>query len=721
MNTNIVIVKRMIIKDLEQNSLLRVIFIDTISFSIWVCRIDDNSWPYPIRSEFLQSEIERENGVFSVNQDDPYRILISLNGSETNSDRKHKERLKLIYPLVSGENERLILFTKQRNSLIRNTVETENVSRQTIINLLKQFWKRGMTYSSLRPDYSNCGGRGKPRNLTGKKVGARRTIATGTGINANNEVKKVLKVGADYYFSKKGASLISAHDHAIRLFYAKSIYCENGVLKEKTIDPEKVPTVRQLQYYIKKTYSYQHIRRRRNGDKHYDLNEREIIGFADGDVQGPGDRFQIDATIADVYLISEFDRRRIVGRPVIYFVIDVFSRLITGVYVGFEGPSWVGAMMALVSMVTPKIEFCRQYGIDIEESDWPAHYAPRRILADRGELLSVNLGKNIIEHLLIEIENTSPGRADLKALVERRFGIVPANFKPFAPGYVEKDFNNRGAKDYRLEAALSLFEFTKLVIYAVMEHNFSPIRDLKIPAEMVTEHLTTAPIDLWQWGIANRSGSLRLLTTDEVSLEVMPTDNCRITAKGIFFKGSYYNCIEANEKEWFTKARRSSWSIPVSYDPRDLSLIYIRDRTLPNGFSKCRLLNQNDQNNRKSLFEIEEINIAKKRLEAEGENKRQEKRIFIDEKMEEIKKSGTALTNTVKDLTESKLKRTKNIRYNRLNEKSIQRSSESFHISFFNEIDKNTIETIGTNVLNEKNHELSLLKGLKLEQKIDDK
>lgn len=41
---------------------------------------------------------------------------------------------------------------------------------------------------------------------------------------------------------------------------------------------------------------------------------RGILGTSTAEVIGPGSRWQIDATIADVYLVSRTDRRRIVGR-----------------------------------------------------------------------------------------------------------------------------------------------------------------------------------------------------------------------------------------------------------------------------------------------------------------------------------------------------------------------------------------------------------------------
>ena len=78
--------------------------------------------------------------------------------------------------------------------------------------------------------------------------------------------------------------------------------------------------------------------------------------------QIPGTRFQIDATIADIYLVSSLDVNKVIGRPVIYAVIDVFSyryRIICRL----EGPSWIGAMMALDNMVADKVHFVNSMGL----------------------------------------------------------------------------------------------------------------------------------------------------------------------------------------------------------------------------------------------------------------------------------------------------------------------------------------------------------------------
>lgn len=683
MTTNHVVlpVERMLVRDRAQDALLRIVFIDHATRHTWLCRVDDDSWPYPMPSHRFQEEFDPEHGRFVVELNDPWARPGVRVDEESAAAERHKQRYALIEPLIGNDDERRLFYRRDRKALIERRLKDVKSTRQTLCALLKLYWKRGMTFEALRTDYANCGSPGKRRDLAGKKkVGAPRTVAPGVGVNVDEEMRRMLHIGADFYLHRKGSTLKEALDHVVRLYFSKRVKDGNGRVVAFEVEPDAKPTVRQLQYFINTHYSTRQIRRRRHGDKNWNLQERELLGAADGDVQGPGDRFQIDATIADVYLVSQFDRRRIVGRPVIYFVVDVFSRLITGLYVGFEGPSWAGAMMALVNMVTPKVEFCRRYGIDIVEADWPSHYAPRRIMGDRGELMSVPLGANIVKSLRVEIENASPGRADLKAMVERRFGIVPAKFRQFTPGYVEKDFNERGSRDYRLDAVLDLHEFTQLVILAVLEHNFSPIRDVRLPADMVTDGLSAAPIDLWEWGVANRSGFLKTLTVEEASLNAMPSDVARVTANGIKFKGGYYSCPTALREDWFARARRDEWTVDVSFDPRSMENVYVRSPKLRGGFEACRLLDRSLDYAGKSLFEVEELGLAAKRATAAGENDRQAKRLLIDERMAEIKDKAKKKTRAVADADTPKSKKTADIRNNRAEEKEVQRGAETFFL-----------------------------------------
>jgi Mu transposase, C-terminal len=193
------------------------------------------------------------------------------------------------------------------------------------------------------------------------------------------------------------------------------------------------------------------------------------------------------------------------------------------------------------------------------------------------------LGKWIMESLRIQIENTSPGRGELDLMVERRFGVVPAIFKQWTPGYVKPDFGTRGARDYRLDSALDLTEFRR----SSYSPSFSTTarrwghRCAHGDDDWRNVRDATQSLDL---GIANRSGSLRMLGLEDVALAVMPMDSARVTAKGIRFKGGYYTSDTAEAAGWFVKARlKGEWSVTVSYDARSLDKLYILDPGTPLG------------------------------------------------------------------------------------------------------------------------------------------
>ena len=111
-----------------------------------------------------------------------------------------------------------------------------------------------------------------------------------------------------------------------------------------------------------------------------------------------------------------------------YFVMDVSSRIVTGMYIGLEGPSWAGMMMALYNATTDKVDYCHQFGIEITEEQWPCHHVPAVLLGDRGELES-HKADNLVTMLGIRVDNAPPYRGDLKPIIESHFKTINTQVK----------------------------------------------------------------------------------------------------------------------------------------------------------------------------------------------------------------------------------------------------------------------------------------------------
>lgn len=50
----------------------------------------------------------------------------------------------------------------------------------------------------------------------------------------------------------------------------------------------------------------------------------------------PGSCFELDATVLDVHIVSEFNRNHVLGRPTVYCVVDKESRMMVGLHVSME-------------------------------------------------------------------------------------------------------------------------------------------------------------------------------------------------------------------------------------------------------------------------------------------------------------------------------------------------------------------------------------------------
>lgn len=649
----------------------------------------------------IEEELENSTLVKIV---DPF--LKNIDESKLSQIEKEKRDAYWIFVSDVYENRLIeILKPKTRSKVIKDISSIFGLPTITIKRIFSRFWQRGMTKNALLPDYKNSGGKGKQRNLTDNKVGRpKKSDYNGDeiiGINITEDIKKQFEVAVNKYFrNSKKISLMQTYNFILRDFFSDPVI-EDGEKKFIVWEKSRIPTYEQFYYWFKKSEDPKKDIILREGAKKFELNEREILSNSTIETDGPGTRFQVDATIADVYLVSSLDRNRIIGRPVVYAIIDVFSRLIAGVYVGLEGPSWAGAMMALDNMLADKVEFCKDYGISITEEQWPAKHLPDIIIADNGEFEGYSV-ENLINNLNVKIENTSPYRGDLKGIVERNFRTLNTKLKHMTPGAIQKEYRKRGDPDYRLDATLTLKEFTKIYINLVIHHNCKIINKYPMEKEMLIDGIAPIPIQLWNWGIENKKGRLRVVDREVLRLNILPKGKASVSRAGIRFKGLYYASQKALEEQWFIKSKVRS--IEIVYDPRCMNNIYILHDD-GKSFESCYLLEPSEQYKDCILEEIVFNFELISELKEMEKNRQNQLNIDIDNEIEKIISEAKKEKSREIDYNQSSNKKLKGIKNNRAVEKEINRESEAFKIGrtelMKDKID-NVIEISNSNKVNDE-------------------
>lgn len=647
--------------DKDANKTFRVLWVSTDFY--YVIAIEGRSGiPIKMTREAVV------NG-FSTGKFEKILDPVQLNVREPS--KKSKERRDKLWDLVQETfcNEPSIYEKNDRGRLINELSFKTGMPKDSLYKLLRRYWKYGKVPNAFLPNYLKCGGRGKERPLSSSGRPTKKGRVRGKLLDEKDYVNFEYAI-RNYYLTKQESTMEKTFKRMLSECY--SFLDEHNVIKLLPVG--QLPSFRQLTYWYYKKYNIKQEIQKRKGNNEFELTGRAITGKADFGLMGPGSQFQIDATIGDIYLVSRFNRKDIIGRPVMYFVIDAFSRLIAGMYIGLEGPSWAGMMEALYNASVDKVSYCRQYGIEITEEQWPCHHVPAVLLGDRGELESHKADK-LVTALGIRVDNTPPFRGDLKPFIERFFRTINTTVSmPLLPGNTIK---KRKGHDYRLDATLDLWQFTQIMIHCVLYYNnHHYLASFEKNAQMMQSDVEAIPIKLWNWGITNQSGILRTFPEETIRLALLPSGKASVTEKGICFQELYYTSAKMRNDLWFEKARKKGrHQVDVSYDPRDLGRIYVLDKSSKK-YELCELI---EWNNKYSGMNLAEIHFEQEKRKAEkSNNERQdiESEINLQHNIDAIVAEAKAMAPDTKDMP--KIKRIANIKANRAKEKALIRPEESF-------------------------------------------
>ena len=267
-----------------------------------------------------------------------------------------------------------------------------------------------------------------------------------------------------YYYSPVKMSLRGAYE----MYLMDECRTEDGRLQD-----ERPPFSKFKSVYNKMRSDYRKIISRQ-GIGEFQKNYRPLLGQA-VDVAPLCGHFEMDATSADIELVSKYSRQS-VGRPYVYLVVDVFSRLIAGFYVDFN-TNTDAVLMCIRSLLQDKVEIARKRGVTIAPDAWPTTGLPCEITFDKGKDFMGERTKELCELFNIEITNLPAYRPDLKGCVERAFGEVQGMYMNLLHGHgtYEKVNTRLGLNSMHSTPCLDIDEYINILMYCIADYNSSAI------------------------------------------------------------------------------------------------------------------------------------------------------------------------------------------------------------------------------------------------------
>ena len=404
-----------------------------------------------IKTDSLINDIE--NGTVSACDVEP-NPSFSLTEEEINVITERARVFENIIEKEMPEIENLFSVKKAKR----------NNDAEAILLGVSRRWLREMLKAYLRS------GRNKFSLIDHRKGNYRKKVPHSKDYeNPKNDVDEILKYGLKMFvkYGKPGM----AYDAVLRRYFREPVETPDGSSVKMVTLPEEERSVsyKMLYNYIRKHTEDYSCKGKDERDKQN--NDRQLVGNSKTGVYELGQIVEADEMELGCYVVDQNDGETVLGKAVVYCMVEVLSGICIGAYVSLENNSMRGFQQVFLSLLEPHKNQTKGYNIDYDEEDWPSMIVPNEIRCDRGsEYMSKAYSKAMGE---LGIRNTPvpPGCGSLKGVVESFNGLVQTYLKAQLKnnGYIEDKY--RGGDLAKGAACLTLEEIRGLVYQSVILYN----------------------------------------------------------------------------------------------------------------------------------------------------------------------------------------------------------------------------------------------------------
>jgi putative transposase len=279
---------------------------------------------------------------------------------------------------------------------------------------------------------------------------------------------------------------------------------------------------------------------------------------------------QVDHTEADVILVEESTRLPI-GRPWMTLAIDVYTRMVVGLYVTFEHPSTVSVGMCLANAMLPKAEYLAELDVP---NDWPVWGKMGVVHVDNAKEFRGNMLKLACQEYGIDLQMRPVKVPHYGGHVERLMGTMANEIRKL-PGATFSSPAKRKGYNSEAKAMLTLREFEQYLVDFIVN----------IYHKRIHSELSMPPFRKWELGIVGEGKNLGMglpaIPGDpyKLRLDFMPFIERSVQPYGLRIdKISYYSEVL---NPWINSrdpaCKKNKRKFIIRRDPRDISCVHFFD------------------------------------------------------------------------------------------------------------------------------------------------
>ncbi|KAB8043172.1 Mu transposase C-terminal domain-containing protein [Janthinobacterium aquaticum] len=310
------------------------------------------------------------------------------------------------------------------------------------------------------------------------------------------------------------------------------------------------------------------LRRRGQKEKARNMYDPILGEFPEGEF--PLQVVQFDHTPGDIILVDEVHRQPI-GRPWLTVAIDVYSRMIVGLYVTFEPPSSTSIGLCVAHAICPKREYLANLGVS---GEWLVWGMMNSIYVDNAKEFRGAVLERGCDEYEIDLQWRPVQKPHYGGIIERYMGVLANQIRKW-PGATFSNPAQRKGYDSEAESALTLKEFEAMLVDFIVN----------VYHQRMHSELGMPPRKKWELGILGDATTPGVgvppLTVDPLRLQLdfMPFFERSVQQYGIQIELiNYYDPVlipYINSTDPDNPNLRRSFII--RRDPRDISKVYFFD------------------------------------------------------------------------------------------------------------------------------------------------
>jgi len=324
----------------------------------------------------------------------------------------------------------------------------------------------------------------------------------------------------------------------------------------------KAPHINTVRNYIRKVDGYE-LAESWYG-KEYAKYKYRVKGKR-AELKRPLEVVEIDHTVMDMFIIDSITKLPL-GRPTLTVAIDVFTRTICGIHIGFDPPSYLSVMYCLKHAISSKNYVSTKYP-DIK-NQWLNHGVPESIRVDNGKDFISNHLKFACLQTGITIEYCARKKPWHKGKVERFFHTLNTNFL-------------RTKKGSTYKASADRFTLDKM--------GYNPEKDAILDLDTLIHVTHKWIIDKYHQEFHTGSNNIPHKAWEDATAKyplrqppsiydlqgaLGATYERTIQTGGIQFENLYYNCKELVS----IRDKYENQNVLIKVDHSDLSCIHVFDK-----------------------------------------------------------------------------------------------------------------------------------------------